>query len=213
MMMSDEMRHALCDLADLYAIGALNENERLAFETHLASNCPACERQILTGRTLLARLSGVAVPPKAIRERILDMVEAPRDGLDPKSVSWEQEIEPGIHVRPIRIDAQRGVRTILMWAEAGAHRHAHKHMGDEEILVLSGGLQVGEGAYDPGSICHNRAGSAHAEEPLSRDGYLVYIVHRMPARALPHEQNGADPFCQACSLYVVHHGALYRKIC
>ena len=52
----------------------------------------------------------------------------------------------------------------------------HRHLGDEDILVLEGSLSDGRGAYGPGQICRSRTGSVHAEE-AGPDGCICFVAY------------------------------------
>lgn len=62
------------EMAEAYALGALDPEERAAFEAHLASGCAACEKSLAEARWLvsqLAYLAPEAVPSKALKERLM----------------------------------------------------------------------------------------------------------------------------------------------
>jgi anti-sigma-K factor RskA len=69
---------ALCELAEAYAIGALDEAEARQFEAHLAS-CDACPAVVRDYRELaLALAAGTSAvePPPRLRERVLAAAHA-----------------------------------------------------------------------------------------------------------------------------------------
>ena len=62
------------EMAEAYAMGALDANERAAFEEHLAAGCVDCGRALAEARytvSQLAYLAPEAEPSAAVRERIL----------------------------------------------------------------------------------------------------------------------------------------------
>jgi anti-sigma-K factor RskA len=71
------------ELSALYALGALEGEERARFETHLASGCETCREAVRENEDVLSDLALAAPlvkPPAAIRERLFDRVR--RDSKD-----------------------------------------------------------------------------------------------------------------------------------
>ena len=67
------------ELYEAYALGALDPEERAAFEAHLATNCPACTRTVEEARGLISQLAYLAPeasPPATLRRRVLDAAHA-----------------------------------------------------------------------------------------------------------------------------------------
>jgi anti-sigma-K factor RskA len=65
--------------ADIYALGALEGDELIAFEAHLAAGCPECEQHIRKTRealTLLPHALEPVAPPSSIRARVLAQIAA-----------------------------------------------------------------------------------------------------------------------------------------
>ena len=84
--------------ADIYALGALDGEERLSFEAHLAEGCSACEDRLREAReslTVLPRSLTLVVPPPAVKARLLDRIalESPPSAPDrarsrPRWIWW-----------------------------------------------------------------------------------------------------------------------------
>jgi putative transcriptional regulator len=115
-------------------------------------------------------------PRHGLREEMLDLLEAPRLPLDPSAYAWE-EVAPGIRIHEMRTDPARNMRGCLVWAQPGAKTRAHRHLGDEVILVLQGRLRDERGSYGPGQICRSREGSSHTEEVLPGEDCFCYVVY------------------------------------
>ncbi|HVQ29935.1 MAG TPA: cupin domain-containing protein [Vicinamibacteria bacterium] len=116
-------------------------------------------------------------PPRAgLRQEMLDLLDAPRLPIDPSAHAWT-EVAPGIRMVEIRTDPARSMRGCLVWAQPGARTPAHRHLGDEVILVLSGVLRDDHGSYGAGQICRSREGSAHTEEVLPGEDCFCYVVY------------------------------------
>jgi putative transcriptional regulator len=69
------------------------------------------------------------------------------------------------------------VRKVLVWARAGARYPSHRHLGDEEILVLQGALRDRRGVYRPGQICRSATGSVHSEEVDGSEDCVCFVVY------------------------------------
>jgi anti-sigma-K factor RskA len=66
-------------MVEAHALGALDAQDRAAFEAHLASGCPDCERALAEGRWLvsqLAYLAPEAAPSQTIKDRLLRSVRS-----------------------------------------------------------------------------------------------------------------------------------------
>ena len=115
-------------------------------------------------------------PRDGLRQEMLDLLDAPRLPLDPLAYAWE-DLAPGIRVHELRSDPARNMRGCLVWAQPGAKTKAHRHLGDEVILVLQGRLRDERGSYHAGQICRSRAGSSHTEEVLPGEDCICYVVY------------------------------------
>ncbi len=65
------------ELAAIYALGALDGEDRAKLETHLASGCEICRDEILDSEKLLADLALAAphaAPPDSVRRRLFERV-------------------------------------------------------------------------------------------------------------------------------------------
>jgi hypothetical protein len=72
--------------AEIYALGALNGDERVAFEAHLAAGCSLCEEHIRKTQealTLLPQALELVAPPPVVKERLLAQIAAEADRPQP----------------------------------------------------------------------------------------------------------------------------------
>ena len=115
-------------------------------------------------------------PREGLRQEMLDLLDAPLLPIDPRAHAWI-EVARGIRIAQMRADPARNMRGCLVWAQPGAKTAAHRHKGDEVILVLQGGLRDDRGSYHAGQICRSRTGSAHTEEVLPGEDCFCYVVY------------------------------------
>jgi predicted ChrR family anti-sigma factor len=128
-------------------------------------------------QAVLEDMEGPPVAPDpGLREHVLELAQAPREPLDLAGYSWE-EFGPGIRVHVVEEDPARNLRAVLVWARPGARMPMHRHLGDEEILVLRGRLGDERGEYGPGDICRSRTGSVHHEEVVGAEDCVCYVVY------------------------------------
>jgi len=164
--------------AQAYSLGVLEDEERAAFEGHLAT-CAGCASDVGSGRQLLGLLGQrlPAVPPSPkLRLQLLDLAEAPALPVDVRAYTWD-EIVPGVRVHVLREDPSRGLRACLVWARPGARHPRHRHGGDENILVLQGAIRDERGVYGPGEICRSARGSSHSEEAMPGEDCICYVTY------------------------------------
>jgi putative transcriptional regulator len=135
----------------------------------------APEARLLEGLFELDRESA-ALPDPGLREHVLELARAPRGPVDLAAYPW-QDFAPGIRVHVMEDEPERGRRAVLVWARPRATMAAHRHLGDEEILVLEGRLRDERGEYGPGDVCRSRAGSVHREEVVGDEDCVCYVVY------------------------------------
>jgi putative transcriptional regulator len=167
------------ELAEPYALGVLDRRDAEGFERHLASGCRPCQTTVELQRRLAAGLGqGTApvAPSAPLKQQVLDLAEAPDLPVRLDAYAWD-ELVPGIRACVLREDPARGMRACLVWASPGARMERHRHLGDENILVLQGGIRDERGTYGPGEICRSRTGSVHSEEAMPGDDCVCYVVY------------------------------------
>ncbi|HET9315698.1 MAG TPA: cupin domain-containing protein [Vicinamibacteria bacterium] len=165
-----------CRLIGAHALGALEGDDRERLDAHVAS-CEACARALAGASEALTDLAAAIPPRSSLRQRVLDMAEAPALPIDPAAYAWE-ELAPGVRVHTVREDPSRSFRSVLVWASPGARYPRHRHLGDEEILVLSGRLRDERGSYGPGEICRSVTGTDHSEEVEGAEDCICYVIYR-----------------------------------
>ena len=173
-------------LAGAFALGALDGEDRAAFEAHLQFGCSGCRDAVAAAASVLEEIPRpIPVPPldPSLRQQLLDVASAPRGSVDTGAYVW-QELAPGIRFHVVKEDPARGMQACLVWADPGAKNQRHRHGGDEVILVLQGSLRDEQGTYGPGQICRSRKGSTHTEEALLGDDCFCYVVYYGPLEFL-----------------------------
>ena len=165
-----------CRLIGAYALGALEGEDREKLDAHVAS-CDACARALARASEALTDLAAAIPPGTSLRQRVLDMAEAPVLPIDPAAYAWE-ELAPGVRIHTVRDEPSRSFRSVLVWASPGARYPRHRHLGEEEILVLSGRLRDERGSYGPGEICRSVTGSDHSEAVEGSEDCICYVVYR-----------------------------------
>jgi anti-sigma factor ChrR (cupin superfamily) len=172
-----EDRHR--ERVEAYALGTLDGAERLEFERHLSSPCERCRVEVATYAALLQELPrelAQAPPDPRLRRQLLDLAEAPRPPLDLLAYDWVEPV-PGVKLHLVKEDPSRNMRAFLVWARPGARHPRHRHLGDENILVLQGALRDERGTYGPGELCRSRTDSVHSEEALSGEECVCYVIY------------------------------------
>ncbi|NUN50904.1 MAG: cupin domain-containing protein [Candidatus Brocadiae bacterium] len=94
------------------------------------------------------------------------------------TAEWKTTRYPGISIRFLRTDKLTGDATVLIRMDAGCGYPQHRHVRDEEILVLAGGYHDHRGTWRTGDYVLNPAGSVH--HPVALDGgpcILFAIAH------------------------------------
>jgi hypothetical protein len=179
----------LHELASLYALGALDGHDKVAFEEHLRQGCDACAKDVRSF-TEVANLIGESVPaepPQELGQRLLSKIKrTPRVpgvlfeqvGLlisRSEELAWHT-LAPGMLYKPLYEDSTRKYNTALVRMEAGARYPSHRHAAIEELFILSGDLHVEGQIMRAGDYCRADAGTIH-EETFTDSGCLFLAMH------------------------------------
>ena len=87
---------------------------------------------------------------------------------------WRED-KPGIWVKPLYEDADRGERTLLVRMDPGARSEPHSHEGFEQVYVLSGSFQDDNRLLREGDHCCRTPGVMHSA--FSEEGVLVLAIY------------------------------------
>jgi anti-sigma factor ChrR (cupin superfamily) len=77
------------------------------------------------------------------------------------ALRWKTTSWPGIRLHFLGQDAAAN-RAVLIAMDPHCAYPRHRHLGDEEVLVLSGSYHDAAGEYRAGEFVLNPAGSSHA---------------------------------------------------
>jgi anti-sigma factor ChrR (cupin superfamily) len=116
------------------------------------------------------------VPAANARDRLLRLARAPRSLAELPPGPWE-DWAPGLRARVIEEEPATGVRSVLVRGMPGVVVPRHRHLGDEDILVLRGALRDGRAVYRPGDLCHSAQGSVHSEEVVGDEECVCFVVY------------------------------------
>jgi anti-sigma factor ChrR (cupin superfamily) len=111
--------------------------------------------------------------------------------VQPQNVEWRGTKFDGVEVKPLYVDRETGLVTVLMKMAPGAVLPDHEHVGIEQTFVLEGVLEDLEGpetglAIGAGEYVARPAGSRHAA--WSPQGGLMIACYQMPNKFF--EPNG-----------------------
>ena len=194
-MSHQEPSNEVLEQAALYALGALEGQEKEAFEKLVAEGGATCEA-VKDFQHVTAQL-GVFVkpmaPPASLREKLMEQITAEkRTDQHGSSESVEQtgdegltfvrstddlwqEIMPGILLKPLSHDSAQGRMTALVRMAPRTEYAAHRHTAPEEFYVLEGSCFCGGQLLHPGDYHRAEIGTVH-DETSSEDGCLMLII-------------------------------------
>ena len=88
---------------------------------------------------------------------------------------WLPHAVPGIRMKVLAVNRQRGYATLLLDVEPGTRFPAHHHGGAEECYVVSGSLFTCGRRLGPGDFVHADANTDHGEL-WTEEGCQVILV-------------------------------------
>ena len=171
--MTDEATAIQCELATLFALGALDDAESRQFEAHLVDGCPECRHELESLRftvELLALAPEPVAPPPELRGRLLESVrqldQAPRQPSGPTLAfeddgPWKPYSVPGIEYRMLHLDRATREVVMLVRAQPDSGYPMHRHASAEDMFMLRGELRLDGSTYRPGDFIRSVQGSEH----------------------------------------------------
>lgn len=194
----------IADLIPDYALGTLRGEERARVETHVAG-CPTCAAELADTASvveLIALSLEPVEPPPELRERILvaaagesrfasfvdlvaslidqsrELVRKLLDSID-DAAAWEPGPVAGtklMHLPQGPALAGAGAVVGFVRVDPGVTFPYHRHLGDERVVILQGGLRDEDGSVARrGDIVDKPGETAHSFVAIG-DVPLVYLV-------------------------------------
>ena len=114
-------------------------------------------------------LSHAKLPPMA--SRFVEVAQLP----------WKKTPHAGVEIKPLLIERETGLMTMLVKMAPGARLPDHEHVLIEQTYVLEGSLVCGEGECKAGDYVWRPAGSRH-EAWGGPQGGLMLAMFQVPNR-------------------------------
>lgn len=96
--------------------------------------------------------------------------------IDPNDIPWKWTRYEGIGLHIVAQDERTGDAAVFIFMKAGCGYPAHRHRGEEHVLVLHGGYEDGRGRYAEGTFQTHAAGSAHAPRALATTDCVLFAI-------------------------------------
>ena len=174
-MKEHESREARIEAALNYSLGLLEPSYNERLKEHLSRGCAECDAEALSFAQVAGALgmsANAVAPPPRLRERLLQAVAgiaASRDKTEMQgwrmvrttALPWQPAKREGIWEKSLLHDSIRRRSTRLIRMDPGAEIPAHRHLGDEESLVLEGTAKLGKFEFGPGDYHRAHSGSLH----------------------------------------------------
>ncbi len=196
--MPREPSDEILEQAALYALGALDGQEKEAFEKVVAEGCATCNavKEFQQVANVLSSTAPPVSPPASLRQTLLDRVSAERTSPGEKPGSTPEATEeasdtgftfvrsqdnnwktigPGIHVKLLSFDKTQRRVTALARMDPNSAFHPHEHPGPEEFYVLEGTCFIGGQFLQVGDYHRAEAGTFH-HETSTEDGCLMLTM-------------------------------------
>lgn len=168
------------DLADLYALGALDAEDLARFERHLSAGCAQCRAHLKATSDALALAAGSLeplAPPATAKERIFDHIEAEKSGyvFMPADEGQWREMGCGVLAKILHLEPTRQRVTALVRMAPGSRYGDHRHTQTEELLILEGSCYCGGRLLRKGDYHRAEAGSIHLDTRTD-EGSLMLVI-------------------------------------
>jgi quercetin dioxygenase-like cupin family protein len=183
--------YCFCELAPLYALDLLNEQEQYWVEQQLAE-CPELLEELASYQSAVTAIpySNPIVPMAAdLKNRLFERLELDspeslpvKETILPPAFSvvrshdliWQSHEVPGVSVAVLHIDEVKREIVGLLRADPGAYYPLHRHAATEEIYMLTGDLVIDDQVYGAGDYIRSAPGSVH--DPYSVGG-CTFLFH------------------------------------
>ena len=131
---------------------------------------------------VLARLVDEAAPSPDVKQRLMTRIARPpvpaRFGYRYElQADWRPHPVPGIKMKVLSLNSERGYATLLLDVEPGTRFPAHRHTGgDEECYVVSGSLYTCGRHLVAGDFVHADAETEHGELWTDEGCRVILVV-------------------------------------
>jgi quercetin dioxygenase-like cupin family protein len=169
------------DLAEVYALNALEGDELTQFQAHLSSGCALCKARLTESAETLALLPRSLewlTPPPELKARVLQQIESERPGylfVHASQGEW-QEFAPGISAKVLNMDAAQGRVTALVRMAPGSRYDNHRHTRTEELFVIEGSCYCGGRLLRAGDYHCAEVGSVHLDTRTDEGSLMLLIT-------------------------------------
>lgn len=170
----------LLDLAEIYALGALDGDDLAAVQAHLSAGCVQCQAKVSEASATLAAMPGdqqMLTPPAAVKTRIFAEIDRDKPGLSfilADQGAW-MEIAPGVRAKMLNMDSDRQRVTALVRMDPGSRYDNHHHTRTEELVIIEGSCYCGGKLLQKGDYHRAEAGSIHLDT-YTDHGSLMLII-------------------------------------
>jgi hypothetical protein len=204
-----ESEEARTEAAVDLSLGLLEPSESERLKEHLRSGCAPCEAEVLSFAHVagaLAVSADAVAPPPRLRERLLQTVvglsaSGDKGGMQAWQVvrtptlPWQPAKRKGIWEKSLFHDPVRHRSTRLIRMEPGAEIPAHRHLGEEETLVLEGTGELGGFPFGPGDYQRAHSGSLHPSY-ITKEGcvFLLFSGTEYEFPTAPLEPSSSEQF-------------------
>jgi quercetin dioxygenase-like cupin family protein len=185
----DTENYCFCELAPLYVLDLLGEQERAWVEQQIAE-CPDLAEELLGYESAVTALPySTPVLPMAgsLKDRLFDRLSlgaSPSETLPaPQSVpylairsqelDWQPHPTPGVMIAIVHRDEVSRELVGFLRAEPGVRYPWHRHAATEEIFMMEGDLVIGDEVYGAGDYIRSQPGSSHA--PYTNGGCRFFF--------------------------------------
>jgi len=169
------------DLADVYALEALEGEELNQFNVHLASGCTLCQARIhetTDALALVPRSLEPLTPPTTAKTRVFAEIDKEKPDyqfVHAAEGEWRQ-IAPGIVAKILATDETRQRVTALIRMERGSRFSNHRHTLTEELFVIEGSCYCGGRLLNAGDYHRAEAGSIHLDTHTDEGSLMLLIT-------------------------------------
>jgi hypothetical protein len=192
----DTENYCFCELAPLYVLDLLSDQERNWVELQIAE-CPDLAEE-LAGYQLAATAIPYSTPTSSIagdlEKRLFDRLglgNPPTDAcsnlsaetspvpaagyfaIRTQNLDWQPHPTPGVMIAIVHQDVVKRELIGFLRAEPGVCYPWHRHAAIEEIFMMEGDLVIGDEVYGAGDYIRSNPGSSHA--PFTNGGCRFFF--------------------------------------